>query len=60
MKVKITWQCKKCNDIVISYSNLRHNMNFCKCGESAVDLEESYQRTVGDIIELKKEIEKTN
>ena len=54
-QIKLTWKCVKCNDIVISYSDVRHNINFCKCGESGVDLEEWYQRNTGNIKELKRE-----
>ncbi|MEA2015457.1 MAG: hypothetical protein U9O59_01860 [Actinomycetota bacterium] len=53
--VKLTWQCELCGDIVVSYSNKRHDMNYCKCGESAVDLEEWYQRNMGKIKEIKRE-----
>ena len=31
-------------------------MDYCKCGESAVDLEESYQRGMGKVKELKRTI----
>jgi len=56
--IKLTWKCNKCEDIVISYSNERHTMNFCKCGKSAVDLEQWYQRNMGSISIIKRE-EKT-
>lgn len=44
---RVTWKCSACEDVVISYSHKRHDMNFCKCGETAVDLEEWYSRIVG-------------
>ena len=53
--IKLTWQCGYCNDTVISYSNRRHDMNYCKCGKSAVDLEEWYQRNAGSIKEISRE-----
>jgi len=52
--VRLIWQCEKCEDIVISYSNLKHDMNYCSCGKSAVDLEEYYQRDIGEIKELSR------
>mgnify|MGYP006910662831 CR=1 FL=1 len=54
--VKLTWKCKKCGDIQISYSNRRHDMQVCKCGCSGVDLEEGYQRNMGSIEEIKREV----
>lgn len=53
---KLTWQCNRCKDIVISYSNIRWNMDGCKCGQSGVDLERWYQRNFGYVKELKREI----
>jgi len=53
--IKLTWKCAECGDVVTSYSNRRHDMNFCKCGLSGVDLEEWYQRNIGKIIEIKRE-----
>ena len=46
---RIIWRCLDCDDVVISYSHLRHQMNYCDCGKSAMDLEDCYSRTVGDI-----------
>jgi len=40
----ITWQCKKCNEIIQSDSREHHKMDFCKCGNIGVDLEEDYCR----------------
>ena len=31
-------------------------MDYCKCGESAVDLEEGYQRGMGKIKEIKRTV----
>jgi len=55
MEIRLKWQCNKCKDIVTSYSSSRHDMNFCKCGESAVDLEEHYQRSLGSSKDIKRE-----
>ena len=46
--IRWTWQCDHCEDEVESYSNLRHDMNYCSCGKSAVDLEDGYARGMGD------------
>ena len=46
---RIIWSCLDCDDVVISYSHLRHEMNFCDCGKSAMDLEDGYTRIIGDI-----------
>jgi hypothetical protein len=53
--IKLTWQCEECNDIVTSYSHLRHSMDYCKCGKSAVDLEEHYRRNIGKVKDIKSE-----
>jgi hypothetical protein len=49
--MKMKWKCVKCGDIVISDSKDVHKMDYCKCGESAVDLEEHYCRFLGDAVE---------
>ena len=46
---RVIWRCKKCKDYVISYSHLRHQMNYCECGESALDLEQHYARLQGSV-----------
>ncbi len=46
---RIIWQCNYCSDIAISYSNLKHEMNWCDCKKSGIDLEEEYCRGVGDV-----------
>jgi len=54
--MRMTWKCVKCGSIVVSNSDIRHDMNFCKCGEAGVDLEEFYTRTFGkiDVISLEE------
>lgn len=47
--IRLIWKCKVCKDVVVSYSHIRHDMNYCDCGKSAVDLEEGYMRGMGDI-----------
>ena len=47
--VRWVWQCKSCKDKVISYTDQRHTMNTCKCGETNVDLEVGYCRASGDL-----------
>ncbi|MFA5395278.1 MAG: hypothetical protein WC346_04590 [Methanogenium sp.] len=54
----IIWKCTKCNSIQISNSRIHHQMDFCKCGECGLDLEEYSCRFSGNnplqIIELKR------
>lgn len=52
--IRLIWQCETCKDVVISYSTLRHDINSCECGETAVDLEEHYQRSMGDSTEISR------
>jgi len=52
--IRLIWQCECCKDVVISYSHIRHDMNYCECGKSAVDLEDCYQRNMGDIKEISR------
>lgn len=52
---KIKWKCKKCGDIVISDSIEHHKMDWCKCRESACDLEEDCCRLIGDAEIIKDE-----
>ena len=56
--IRMTWRCTKCNDTCVSYSDIMHDMNFCKCGEAGVDLEEFYTRTFGkiEVISLEEKI----
>lgn len=46
---RLIWRCKSCGEIVLSYSNLRHDMNICDCGKSGVDYEEWYTRAFGSV-----------
>lgn len=41
----IVWQCKYCKDIIMSDSREHHQMDQCKCGKCAVDLESYGCRT---------------
>lgn len=52
--IRLIWQCELCKDVVISYSHLTHDMNYCDCGESAVDLEEHYQRNIGNVKQISR------
>ena len=56
MRVILEWQCEICQDIQLSDSIRTHHMDYCKCGESAVDLEEGYQRGIGKVKELKRTV----
>ena len=49
---RLIWKCELCGDVVTSYSNLRWDMNYCRCGESAVDFEEYYSRFMGKVKEI--------
>lgn len=49
-----TYKCPKCKDVFIANSEEHHKMNWCKCGECAVDLESYCERHIGDVIELGK------
>jgi hypothetical protein len=48
------WKCLVCEDILVSYTHRRHDINYCECGKSAVDLENKYCRLVGPIEILSK------
>ena len=52
--IRLVWRCKECNDVVVSYSTARHNMDYCECGKTAVDLEEHYQRNTGSPEEISR------
>jgi hypothetical protein len=55
--IELKWQCEKCEDIIVSHSNKRHQMDYCKCGKSYVDLEKHYERGSGYVKEIsRKEI----
>ena len=55
----IKWKCDICNDIVISDSNERHKINWCKCKKTAMDLEKYYRREIGNPIILPFKREKS-
>lgn len=55
-QIRLIWQCEECEDVLISYSHLNHDMNYCECGKSAVDLEEYYQRQIGSVKEISKKM----
>lgn len=52
--IRLIWQCEICQDVVVSYSHLRHDMNVCHCGESGIDLEEHYQRGFGKVKDISR------
>ena len=52
--IRLIWKCNHCEDVVISYSHLRHDMNVCECCKSGVDLEQNYQKGFGDIEEISR------
>ena len=56
MRIILEWQCEYCKDIQLSDSIRRHHMDYCKCGESAIDLEEEYMRGMGKPKTLKRTI----
>ena len=56
MRIILEWQCEICQDIQLSDSIRRHHMDYCKCGESGVDLEEGYQRTFGKVKDIKRTV----
>jgi len=51
----IRWKCKICGDVVESNNKQSHNMDYCKCKKSAVDAEDFYMRTIGEVEILKNE-----
>jgi hypothetical protein len=50
MRTLLEWRCGYCDSIQQSDSVKRWSMDYCKCGESFVDLEEHYQRNMGEVI----------
>ena len=48
-KKELKWECEECGSIQTSNPKERHTMDWCKCGRSAVDLEEHYERFVGSV-----------
>lgn len=57
--VRWIWRCKECKDVVVSYSYIRHDMNWCDCGKCGVDLEQWYTRGVGpiEVLSIKKNVD---
>jgi len=54
MRVLLEWKCGYCNSVQVSDSYKRWSMDGCKCGKSALDLEDGYQRSLGEIIEINR------
>lgn len=46
----IKWRCLSCGMENESYPLRRHDMTYCKCGQSGVDAEEHYLRQLGDVV----------
>ena len=55
-RIILEWQCEICKDIQLSDSIRRHHMDYCKCGQSSIDLEEEYMREMGKPKTLKRTI----
>lgn len=55
MNIKLTWVCDICKDKVVSRSKYTHQMDTCKCGGSAIDLEDHYMRVIGEPRIIKRE-----
>ena len=52
MRTILDWKCGDCNSVQKSDSAKRWAMDYCDCGKSFVDLEEHYQRNMGEVIIL--------
>jgi len=52
--IRLIWQCGECEEVVVSYSNIRHDINYCECGKSAVDLEGGFQREMGKVKDISR------
>tara|TARA_R110000824_G_scaffold361407_1_gene549345 strand:+ start:266 stop:691 length:426 start_codon:yes stop_codon:yes gene_type:complete len=52
MRTILDWKCGYCNSVQKSDSSKRWSMDYCHCGQSFVDLEDHYQRNMGEIIVL--------
>lgn len=52
----IKWKCALCGSVQVSRSDRRHEMDACDCKQSALDLEEHYQRNMGaiEVLEIKE------
>ena len=55
-RIILEWQCEICKDIQLSDSIRRHHMDYCKCGQSSIDLEEEYMRVMGKPKTIKRTI----
>jgi hypothetical protein len=56
MRIILEWECELCGDKQLSDSIRTHHMDYCKCGDSGVDLEEDYQRQFGKIKDIKRTV----
>lgn len=48
----IKWECLHCGGIYTSDPKIRHSMDVCSCGKSAIDAEEFYTRIIGDKVKF--------
>ena len=48
----LRWACKHCGSEQVSDRWMRWHMDYCKCGKTAVDAEEYYDRYVGNPAEI--------
>ena len=53
-KIRLIWKCGYCGDVVISYSSILDDMNFCECGRSGVDLEPDMERVFGKVKDISR------
>jgi len=59
-KIIIKWRCNYCESVQSSDSSKTHEMDFCECGASGLDLEEHYMRAFGDVEEMERTDETTD
>ncbi len=52
--VRLIWKCVSCGDVVVSFSQPKHSMEYCECGNSGVDLDEHSQGISGKIEEISR------
>ena len=50
--MKIKWRCTTCNDEIISDGDIKNQMDYCKCGKSAMNLNNDGYRIIGDVYEI--------
>lgn len=55
MKDLVYWECGSCGKVHSSNPEKRHSMDWCPCGQSAVDAEEFYSRMLGSVKIISKE-----